>query len=256
MASLALSSISWEVTPAAKRIHFTNLYEWTMESRDLIHVIFVHHWQELLSYGENKVDFSAKTLKISQDSIPPWHPTCIVFLMARLEMFWTSIELVNLGDVGERYYRVWKIWWSLSIYRKAIVWPINKVMYKQLQIGWHGVFFCISHDINIARYLRKIPDPFRFQQRGNYTIPAIHCPRGERSPSASRLGQRHLFQERRSHWTLAQITWDMEDLCPNRGNPPFGVMREGRHPGIEERLMISDMRIFLTHEAPCWGKPS
>ena len=141
MASLALSSISWEVTPAAKRIHFTNLYEWTMESRDLIHVIFVHHWQELLSYGENKVDFSAKTLKISQDSIPPWHPTCIVFLMARLEMFWTSIELVNLGDVGERYYRVWKIWWSLSIYRKAIVWPINKVMYKQLQIGWHGVFF-------------------------------------------------------------------------------------------------------------------
>lgn len=97
-------------------------------------------------------------------------------------------------------------------------------------------------------------DPFRFQQRGNYTIPAIHCPRGERSPSASRLGQRHLFQERRSHWTLAQITWDMEDLCPNRGNPPtrpsetwkhFTWGKEGRHPGIEERLMISDMRIFF-----------
>lgn len=149
MASLALSSISWEITPAAKRIHFTNLYEWTMESRDLIHVIFVHHWQELLNYGENKVDFSAKTLKISQDSIPPWHPTCIVFLMARLEMFRTSIELVNLGDVGERYYRVWKIWWSLGIYRKAIIWPINKVMYKQLQIGWHGVYFFASHMQNL-----------------------------------------------------------------------------------------------------------
>ena len=122
--------------------------------------------------------FQCQNTQISQDSIPPWHPTCIVFLMARLEMFWTSIELVNLGDVGERYYRVWKICWSLGIYKKAIVWPINKVMYKQLQIGWHGVyFFRISHDINTARYLSKIysnyQDPFRFQQRGNYTIPAF-----------------------------------------------------------------------------------
>ena len=103
--------------------------------------------------------------------------------------------------------------------------------------------FFASHMISILQgTLAKSRDPFRFQQRGKYTIPAVHCQRGERSPSASRLGQRHLFQERRSHWTLAQITWDMEDLCPNRGNPPkrpsgdvSTLHREGRHPGIVRR---------------------
>ena len=103
--------------------------------------------------------------------------------------------------------------------------------------------FFASHMISILQgTLAKSRDPFRFQQRGKYTIPAVHCQRGERSPSASRLGQRHLFQEPRSHWTLAQITWDMEDLCPNRGNPPkrpsgdvSTFHREGRHPGIVRR---------------------